>query len=135
AHGILAEWIGTHPDSFPPIVVHITDGESQDGDPLPYAEAVRGLATSDGNVLLFNCHLSMTIADQLLFIADEGKVPDPLSRVLFRMSSELPPPMFQTAVAEGFQLEPGARGMAFNADMAVLIKFLDMGTRAAVQLR
>jgi len=25
--------------------------------------------------------------------------------------------------------------MAFNADMVVLVKFLDMGTRAAVQLR
>jgi hypothetical protein len=32
-------------------------------------------------------------------------------------------------------MSPGARGMAFNADMVVLVKFLDMGTRAAVQLR
>ena len=45
AHQILGEWIGSHPRSFPPIVVHITDGESQDGDPNPYAEAVTGLTT------------------------------------------------------------------------------------------
>ena len=63
AHQILAEWIGQHPRSFPPIVVHITDGESQDGNPIPYADALKSLATEDGNVLLFNCHLSMTAAD------------------------------------------------------------------------
>ena len=48
AHGILSNWIAQHPDSFPPIVIHITDGESQDGDPIPYAQAVTNLATSDG---------------------------------------------------------------------------------------
>ena len=135
AHGMLAGWIGAHADSFPPIVVHITDGESQDGDPRPYAEAVRALATSDGNVLLFNCHLSTTAADQIMFVSREDQIPDALGRELFLMSSELPPSMYQTAVAEGFEIKPGARGMAFNADLAVLIKFLDMGTRAAVRLR
>ena len=58
-HQVLTHWISMHQYSFPPVVVHITDGESQDGDPMPYAESVRQLATSDGNVLLFNCHLSM----------------------------------------------------------------------------
>jgi hypothetical protein len=47
------------------------------------------------------------------------------------MSSVLPEPIYNRAVAEGFDLEPNARGMAFNADMVALIKFLDMGTRAA----
>jgi hypothetical protein len=43
--------------------------------------------------------------------------------------------MFQSAVAEGFELQAGARGMAFNADMVSLIRFLDMGTRQARVLR
>jgi hypothetical protein len=135
AYGMLEAWIRDHPDSFPPMVVHISDGESQDGDPVPYANAVRSLATSDGNVLLLNCHLSMAAAESLLFPSSEPVVADPLANVLFQMSSPLPDPLYNAAVAEGFQLQPGARGMAFNADMAVLIKFLDMGTRAAVQLR
>ncbi len=135
AHGVLDGWIKEHAESFPPIVIHITDGESQDGDPLPYAEAVRALSTTDGNVLLFNCHLSMTTADEIVFASSEEQLPDALARVLFRMSSPLPEPIYNSAVAEGFALAPGARGMAFNADMVVLIKFLDMGTRAAVQLR
>ena len=135
AHQVLTQWIQQHPDSFPPIVIHISDGESQDGDPIPYADAVRNLATSDGNVLLFNCHLSMMQAQQALFPAVPDGLPDELAKVLFNMSSVLPEPFYRNAVAEGIQLQPGARGMAFNADMVVLVKFLDMGTRAAVQLR
>jgi len=135
AHSILSQWIAEHPDSFPPIVIHITDGESQDGDPIPYAHAVTNLATSDGNVLLFNCHLSMTAANPFLFPSTDEGLPDDLARVLFQMSSPLPELFYNCAITEGYQLQPGARGMALNADMVVLIKFLDMGTRATMTLR
>ena len=135
AHQMLAEWIAQHPRSFPPIVVHISDGESQDGDPIPYAEAVKKLATEDGAVLLFNCHLSMTAADPFMFPSGGEGLPDDLARVLFQMSSVLPDPFFRHATMEGFQLQPGARGMAFNADMVCLIQFLNMGTQAAPGLR
>jgi hypothetical protein len=135
AYQILEGWIQQHADSFPPIVIHISDGESQDGDPIAYAKAVQGLATNDGNVLLFNCHLSMTQADQVLFPSTPDGLPDDLAKVLFEMSSVLPESMYHSAIAEGIPLQPGARGMAFNADLVVLVKFLDMGTRAAVQLR
>ena len=135
AHQILSEWIGQHPRSFPPIVVHITDGESQDGNPIPYADAVKGLATEDGNVLLFNCHLSMTAADPFMFPASDQGLPDELARALFHMSSVLPEPFFRHGQAEGFPLQPNARGMAFNADMVCLIQFLNMGTQARPGLR
>jgi hypothetical protein len=135
AYQLLAQWIQQHPNSFPPIVVHISDGESQDGDPIAYAEAIRGLGTNDGNVLLFNCHLSMTPSQQILFPSTPDGLPDQLAHVLFHMSSILPEVFYRNALTEGLQLSPGARGMAFNADLVVLVKFLDMGTRAAVQLR
>ena len=135
SHEILREWISRHPHSFPPIVVHISDGESQDGDPIPYADSLKGLATEDGNVLLLNCHLSMTAADPFMFPASDEGLPDELARVLFQMSSVLPEPFVRMATEEGFELEPNARGMAFNADMVCLIQFLNMGTRAAPGLR
>jgi hypothetical protein len=135
AHGILSGWIGQHMESFPPIVIHITDGESQDGDAVPYADAVKALATRDGHVLLFNCHLSMMAADPVMFPSGPQMLPDPLARTLFQMSSLLPESMFRSAVSEGHPLQPMARGIAFNADMVVLLKFLDMGTRAATTLR
>lgn len=135
AQEILSAWIARHPRSFPPIVVHISDGESQDGDPAPFAEAIKRLATEDGNALLFNCHLSVTDADPFLFPASSEGLPDELAQVLFHMSSELPEPFVRLAVAEGMPLRTGARGMAFNADMACLIQFLNMGTQAAPGLR
>ena len=135
AHEILTEWIAGHRNSFPPIVVHITDGESQDGDPTAYADAVKNLATDDGNVLLFNCHLSMTAAAPFMFPSGDGGLPDELARVLFHLSSVLPEPFYRHGVVEGFPLQPGARGMAFNADMVCLIQFLNMGTQVAPGLR
>ncbi len=135
AHEVLSGWIAQHPRSFPPIVVHITDGESQDGDPTPYAEAIKRLATEDGNVLLFNCHLSMTAAAPFMFPATDVGLPDELAKALFHMSSVLPEPFYRHAVMEGFPLQPNARGMAFNADMVCLIQFLNMGTQAAPGLR
>jgi hypothetical protein len=136
AYEIVDQWIKEHPNNFPPIVIHITDGESSEGDPLPYADPLRDLKTEDGNVLLFNCHLSMTKSDPFLFPHTGEILPDDFARVLFNMSSLLPDKLLGAARTEGFDLQPGARGLAFNADMVALIKFLDMGTRvAAKQLR
>ncbi len=135
AYELTKAWIDEHPKSFPPVVIHITDGESQEGDPLPYADPLKELETEDGQVLLFNCHLSMTKADKFLFPANDELLPDDFARLLFEMSSELPETLCSRAIAEGFEIESGARGMAFNADMVSLIRFLDMGTKIASPLR
>ena len=117
-------------------MVHITDGESQDGDPIPYADAVKALATEDGNVLLFNCHLSMTAADPFMF---PGQRPGPARRAgpgavphVERAARAVLPARGRRKVS---RLQPSARGMAFNADMVCLIQFLNMGTQAAPGLR
>ncbi|MHB2017070.1 MAG: vWA domain-containing protein, partial [Candidatus Xenobia bacterium] len=47
--------------SFPPMVFHLTDGETS-GDPAPVAEQIKQLSTSDGNVLLVNGYIgTMTV--------------------------------------------------------------------------
>jgi hypothetical protein len=132
---MLEQWIAAHQSSFPPILIHITDGESWDGNPIPYAEPIGSLATDNGNVLLFNCHLSMESADSILFASNGELLPDELSRDLFKMSSILPGPIFDRAKMEGFALQPNARGFVFNADIVALLQFLDLGTRIAKNLR
>lgn len=134
-YGLLERWISEHHDSFPPIVIHITDGEAMDGDATPYAEAIRSLATDNGNVLVFNCHLSMQAADPIRFPHSAEMLPNQFARDLFKMSSELPAPIFEKAAMDGFPLQPNARGFMFNADAVSLLQFLDMGTRVAKQLR
>ena len=133
-YDLVDQWIQVpgHGDSFPPTVIHVTDGESTEpGNVLDYAEPIMGLETTDGQVLLFNCHLSISHDDPFVFPHSDEILPNDEARILYRMSSALPEPIYERGIAEGFDLQPGARGMAFNADMVTLIKFLDMGTKVA----
>ncbi len=135
AYQVLEQWIKQHPDCFPPILLHITDGESQDGDPIPYAESIKSLATTDGNVLFFNCHLSRTDAEPFVYPHCTDVLPDYLARTLFDMSSVLPECLFERAVRCGYVLQNNARGMVFNADIISLLHFLDIGGSRPVRLR
>ncbi len=131
AFEIAQRFVAAHPRSYPPIVINITDGEATDGDPTPAADRLRALGTDDGTLLLFNCHISSSAGTPVVFAASTERLPDTYSQELFRMSSRLPPAMVQAAQAEGFRVENGARGFAFNADLSDLIRFLDIGTRPA----
>ena len=129
ARDALSDWLSEHADAFPPIVINITDGESTDGDPANAAEALRGLATSDGELLLFNAHLSSREEAPVEFPDQEEGLPDQYAKLLFRISSDLPGYMRAAAGAEGYQISDGAKGFVFNADLVSVIRFLDIGTR------
>ncbi|MGD0516127.1 MAG: vWA domain-containing protein [Thermoguttaceae bacterium] len=126
AQELIREFLGKYPHCYPPIVINITDGKPTDKNPEPLAAALRGMASSDGNVLLFNIHISERGERPILFPADDGNLPDEYARLLFRMSSPLPPEMLLQADAS---LTEGSRGFVFNADFASVVDFLDIGTR------
>jgi hypothetical protein len=128
-------FLAAHPKCYPPIVMNITDGEPTDGDPREAADELRGLASSDGNVLLFNAHLSDKEAQPVRFPAEESGLPDRHARMLFGMSSELPPKLLEAAKAAGMPVTPHSRGFVFNADLVAVIRFLDIGTRVAQSVR
>jgi hypothetical protein len=129
AHQIMSGWVSQHAASYPPIVIHITDGESTDGDPLPHAEKLKMLATDDGNLLLFNIHLSQAASQPVLFPESADGLPDPYAQQLFQMSSVLPTRLREAAQNEGYAVGAQPRGFGFNADLVELIRFLDIGTR------
>jgi hypothetical protein len=129
AESTLSGWIAGHPSSFPPIVINITDGESTDGDPSDAADRLKALSTDDGNVLLFNVHLSSQRATPVEFPDSASQLPDKYAQLLFNMSSPLPAYMRGAAAAEGYAVTDGARGFVFNADIVAVIRFLDIGTR------
>ncbi len=134
----LEPWIAAHPDSFPPIVIHITDGESTDGDPTAAAGQLAALSTSDGNVLLFNLHYTGESVNPILFPNSDAGLPTEFAQRLFQISSPLTPYMVEQARKElQRDVAPDARGYAYNADFAALVTFLDIGTRSsqAPQLR
>jgi len=135
ARTYLETFLAEHPGCYPPLAINITDGMASDGDPLPAARQLLGLASRDGNVLLFNAHISDKQSRPIEFPGDEGSLPDLFAQLLFRMSSPLPPKMREAARAEGFLAGPGARGFVFNADLVAVIRFLDIGTRVAQSVR
>ena len=125
----LENWVGQFPDSFPPIVINVSDGNATDGDPEPLAQRIMALQTSDGNALVFNVHLSEMATMPIQFPDSEEGLPDELAMRLFRMSSILPEASRNLAASLDLTMNENSRGFVFNADMTSLVQFLDIGTR------
>jgi hypothetical protein len=126
---LLEEWIEKHPNSYPPTIINITDGESTDGDPTEEANNLKKLSTSDGSVLLYNIHLSAEYTQPVSFPNTAEVLSDPYARLMFDLSSALPYSAQKAAEKEGYKIAPDARAFMFNADPVKLIQFLDIGTR------
>lgn len=130
----LVAWCDSHPNSYPPTVLHITDGESTDGPPEELATQLCQIQTSDGPVLLFNLHVSTSGSTPVEFPSSEIGLPDSYAKILFRMSSPLPEHLIRFAQEKGFKVGMESRGFMFNADAVQVVDFFDIGTRAS-QLR
>lgn len=131
---LVRSWVDQYPDSFPPIVINLSDGESTDGDPVEWARRVASLSTTDGNVLIFN--LDVSSGDRpLLFPAQPPRAMGRYARTLYDMSSPLPQVMLTAAAAQGFDVQPGSRGFGMNADFRSVVTFLNVGTSVGHLLR
>jgi hypothetical protein len=136
AASILEEWIQAHPDAYPPTVVNITDGESTDGDPTSAMRTLTQMHTSDGNVLLFNVHISGDQRAKPLTFPDLADgLPNAYARMLYQNASFLTPFMCSTARQMGFDVSDQAKGFVLNADLLLVVQALDIGTRASNPLR
>ncbi len=112
---IVQHWLDAHPDCFPPIVIHVTDGEATDGD-----------------VLLFNIHLSANPdAQPVCFPDSPDNLPDEYSKMLWETASPLSPTMRALAKEYGIKTTDDSRGFVLNADMVMLVQAIDIGTRPA----
>jgi len=129
AESVANNWINQHPGCFPPIVINISDGEATDGDPRQPAQSLMNICSSDGNVLLFNLHLSSNPSTPVVFPDSDSSLPDEFSKILFEMSSILPQYMQICAKNDGINISPNSKGFVFNADIVSVIQFLDIGTR------
>ena len=128
SYDIVDKWIASHQDSFPPTVINITDGEPTDGNPEPISEKIRNLHTDDGNVLLFNIHISPLDGKEIIYPSTDESLPDDNAKRLFRMSSVLPALVRDEATRRGYTLDDNARGFVFNAGLVTLIQALNIGT-------
>jgi hypothetical protein len=125
----LVAWCDSHPNSYPPTVLHVTDGASTDGDPEGIASALRQISTHDGQCLVFNIHVSTQQGETIPFPNTDAGLPDSYAGLLFRMSSVLPAHVARLATDKGYRISENARGYMFNADPKDIANFFDIGTR------
>ncbi len=138
AYTILTNWMNSHPDSFPPVVFNITDGVSTDGDPIQRMEKIKGLASDDGNVVLFNLHISTQhpLGQPFpLFPDNINHLGDPYASNMFNGTSYLPPPMLELARQKlSLNLSNKAKAFTLNAPPEHIIEALNIGTSTQLAL-
>ena len=124
----LANWCDAHPDSYPPTVLHVTDGEPTDGDPEPMAEQIRHIGTEDGDILFFNLHTSDGKAGPIQFGNTSTRSKTPTEKSLSNVECATPA-RADAAREKGYIVEDGARGFFFNVEPVEIVEFFDIGTR------
>lgn len=135
SYSIIDRWLQQHPNCFPPVVIHITDGESTDGSPLDEMESVKKLSSSDGNVVLFNLHMHAKSPVSINFPGSQITLPDQYAEMLFDGASVLPELFKQVALSDfGMNLDIDAKGLILNGAYDVIITAFEIGTRPGLQL-
>jgi len=128
---VMVHWCDTHPTSYPPTIIHVTDGQSNDGDPETIADNVKLISTNDGQCLLFNLHIDASGMQEIIFPASDSGLPDAYSRMLFRMSSNFPPHLVALAKEKGYAATAESRFFGYKAGYEGIVDFFDIGTRAS----
>ena len=129
AHRLIEQWLREplHQRSFPPVVIHITDGMPQD-EPLAMreAESIRQLRTDDGNVLIINIHLPECISYLVAFPVSASDLPpgDKPANLLFGMSSTLPDEMLESALNSMLPVKANCKLMIANAEVKIVIRLI-----------
>ncbi len=132
---LLKQWCDSHSgeDCFPPIVINISDGFPTDAKApqmIDIANEIKALGTMDGNVLIFNIHLSSNNEhSQVVFPKDIAELDGSIAaEMLYEMSSELPSSYNkEIAGLKGEMSATSYRAMGFNT-RADFVQMLNVGT-------
>jgi hypothetical protein len=128
---MLVEWCNNHDRSYPPTVIHVTDGASTDGNPEAIAQQLQQISTNDGQCLLFNLHIDVAEGAELIFPSNESVLPDANSKMLFRCSSPFPPHLVKPAQDKGYNVSTDSKFFGYRANIQGIVDFFDIGTRAS----
>ncbi len=129
AYDVLNRWAKAHPASFPPVLLHVSDGEWTTGKPISTARKIQvNVRTDDGACIIMNIHIGDNLSEVIIFPSLEP-VGDKHRKALFQMSAVLPDSFLQRARETYSHVPDDARGYMFNAQPDDLSKFFDIGTR------
>jgi len=132
------DWIDKNPNSFPPVVIHITDGDPNEywkdktfENTTKSAKKLQSLTTQDGELILMNVFISVDNNKKFVLPASDYEFDfNPRAKFLFDISSVLPKPMIERAsiALQDTLLQEGSRGFIFNASANDLTKLLIFGS-------
>lgn len=135
AKALLDKWMMEHheKDCYPPTIINITDGQfnhAKREQIIQQANELKAMFTNDGNVLLWNIHITPGNMEQVLLpIGKQELKGNQYSELLFDMSSLLPT-RYNQAISDirGDSMDARHVAMATNTDMSTLIQLMDIGT-------
>lgn len=133
ARKMVEQWLSdpSHQRSFPPIVIHVTDGMPNDEkDAVQEAEIIRQLHTDDGNVLLISIHLPEGVTYPMAFPVSLTDLPpnDKPASLLFAMSSIIPDEMLESAQGSQLPVKAGCKLMITNGNALIVTKLIQWGS-------
>lgn len=131
ARELVEDWVTDFPDSVPPIVMNLSDGEASDGEPKGEASKLVATETSVGPVMFFNLQLTTRPTAPVLYPSSPDSLEDEFARALFEMSSTLPGYLVDVASGMGIPIDSNGRGFCANANMTTLVDFLTIGSTPA----
>lgn len=144
AKDLLGKWMKEHheKDCYPPTIINITDG-AFNGITNPrevntqLANELKSLFTNDGNVLLWNIHITPDNQEQILLPISKTELKDDkYSEWLYDMSSLLPTRYNQPiGDLRGDAENTRHVAMATNTDLSSLIQLMDIGTPTNISQR
>ena len=140
---LAAEWCAKSENrqSFPPVVINITDGEASDCDDNELRDIctqIKRIATDDGNVLLINIHISTdsTLPATIFPLPDELVGAGRYLRLLAECSSVMPL-AFDSAICEmkGRGATPPFFAVGYNASIIELLSIVNIGSRSVTNMQ
>jgi hypothetical protein len=120
-----------HQRSFPPIVIHCTDGLPQDEpSALREAENIKRLRTEEGHVLLIDIHLPEGVTYPVVYPVSSADLPpgNVAANLLFAMSSVMPDEMLASATDSQLPVKPGCKLMIVNGNATSVTQLIQWGS-------
>lgn len=137
ARRLIEQWLRepSHQKSFPPVVIHVTDGLPQDEKAaIQEAESIRQLRTDDGNVLVINVHLPEGVSYPVAFPVSSSDLPpgSDAANLLFAMSSTLPSEMLSSAQDSQLPVKAGCKLMIVNGNATMVTQLIQWGSSRGI---
>ncbi len=142
ARTMCAAWCRKHPQSFPPIVINISDGDATDATDeqlILLAEKLKTVATEDGNLIFINIHISDNAHDNnkaIKWPASDEPLPNIKHAKLLRDMSSTLPPLYSEAIAslKGHFTPLEYRAVCYNTSCEELIGAMHIGSLSLNQM-